>query len=133
MIITMFSCESSNLPTELNNQGTLNKRPNQEIVTDAATTYSWETEYYNNGNGKIEGWNIWTSDRFIPWYYYYGSGTTAGDEPLMMVIHTNDFYGIFNKVGHFSDFNNYSSIGDWNISTTDKYSSYVGIGNRPYL
>lgn len=39
-IITMFSCESSNLPTELNNQGTLNKRPNQEIVTDAATTYS---------------------------------------------------------------------------------------------
>ncbi|MCO6449096.1 MAG: hypothetical protein HND40_13220 [Ignavibacteriota bacterium] len=111
----------------------MNKRPNQEIVTDAATTYSWETEYYNNGNGKIEGWNIRTSDRFIPGYYYYGSGTTAGDEPLMMVIHPNDFYGIFNKVGHFSDFNNYSSIGGWNISTTDKYSSYVGNGNRPYL
>ncbi len=133
ILITMFSCESSNLPTELNNQGTLMKSFNQEIIQDAATTYSWETEYYNNGNGKIEGWNIRSSDRFIAGYYYYGSGTTATDEPLMIVIHPNDFYGVFNKVGHFSDFRNYSSIGGWQISSFDKYSSFVGNGNRLYL
>ncbi len=44
VIISMFSCESSNLPTELNNQGTLMKSSNQETIQDAVTTYSWETE-----------------------------------------------------------------------------------------
>ncbi|MDX9711695.1 MAG: hypothetical protein RBT56_04090 [Ignavibacteriaceae bacterium] len=51
----------------------------------------------------------------------------------MMVINPNDFYGVFDKFGHFSDFHNYSSIGDWQIRTEDKYCSYVGNGNRPYL
>lgn len=125
--LILISCENSNLPTETNseNERLLKERIGNEILPDAVTSYSWINEYYNGGNGKIEGWNIRSNDRFIPGYYYYNG--------VMMVINPSGTYGVFDGFGTFSDYHSHGSIAGWYIQSTDKYTSLIGNGNRTYL
>lgn len=131
----IISCEKRNLPTEPNseNEILLKARHGNEIPLDAITSYSWSSEYFNGGNGRIEGWIIRSNDIFIPGYYVYGSGSTANDAPLMMVINPSGTYGIFDRLGHFINYHDHGAIAGWNIQSGDKYTSLIGNGGIPYL
>lgn len=130
----LISCENNKLPTEVPDSSSSGL--NKEYVPPPpppAVSYQWLSEWYNNGNGTIEGWRIRLDDRFIPGFYYFGSGSIASDEPLIMVINPAGTYGVFDRFGHFSDYHDHGAIAGWNIQSTDKYISLIGNGNRPYL
>ncbi len=134
LALTFISCENNKLPTEV--AGSSSSGLNKEYVPPPppVVTYQWLSEWYNNGNGTIEGWRIRLNDRFIPGFYYFGSGSTASDEPLIMVINPAGTYGVFDRFGHFSDYHDYGTIGGWNIQSSDKYCSLTGSSNNsPYL
>jgi hypothetical protein len=136
--LLLISCENNKLPTEVSDSSStgLNKElpPPPPPPPPPTVYYKWLSEWYNGGNGKIEGWLIRADDRFIPGLYYYGGGSTTSDEPLMMAINPSGTYGVFDRLGHFSDYHNSGKIDGWNIQSSDKYCSLSGSSNNsPYL
>ncbi len=82
------------------------------------TQINFGTIWANNGTGKIGGWNIGFSDRYL----YF----KPGYESYLLAINPNGFAGVYRLWGSSSVtnlwFNNGSGyIGRWSIGSNDKY------------